>query len=684
MSKCSALATNLPKPRSLTGVILHGHFVLAPNFAGMIVLAADKNQAFKRGSWSQAEFRSFLGGSVSVPTDDQISGCQVHSRGHSVLMGITARLFFIIFAAVVFVFPQSISAQGQKPIRRVLLFNDFGYMVSPGIMALDQAIVAALDQSPYQIELYTETLESTLFSDEASQRRIRAWIALKYSDRKPDVIITAGPESLRFMIESHESFFLGTPIIFCGATEEMLGPLKLDPYFTGVWGVAQPEKTLLAALKLQPETEHVVVVGGRNPFDRYLENLARQSFRNYETKLDFTYLTDLDMPTLLTRLRQLPGHTIIYYTSLMEDAAGSHFVDSAQSVPLVAGAANAPIYVVDDVDLRDGTVGGYLISWVMDGQIAAKMAVRILSGEKPQDIPIARNNNVYMFDSRALRRWGLSEKDLPAGSKVLYRELSIWQRAKSIWISALLIILGFSALVAYLLFSRKALRLARDAQIQLSGRLIDAQEKERSRLAAELHDDFSQRLALLALGLENASEALPDSPRSAKQQLQELMNSASELGADIHTVSHRLHSATLESLGLEPGISSLCKEFTDRHGIEIDFSADKIPRVVDPNVALCLFRIVQEALQNLRKHSGVARAEVRLIKHADRIFVSVYDSGKGFDMNDMKAHEGLGIRSMGERARLLGGRFEIHSKPGKGTRVQAEIPLPTTTGQTPD
>jgi len=138
---------------------------------------------------------------------------------------------------------------------------------------------------------------------------------------------------------------------------------------------------------------------------------------------------------------------------------------------------------------------------------------------------------------------------------------------------------------------------------KLSGRLIDSQEKERSRLAAELHDDFSQRLALLALGLETASEALPDSPRTAKQQLQELINSASELGADIHTVSHRLHSATLESLGLGPGVSSLCKEFTDRHGIEIDYSADNIPRIVDPDVALCLFRIVQEALQNLRKHS---------------------------------------------------------------------------------
>src|SRR5258708_13314 len=231
--------------------------------------------------------------------EDQIPGCAAVARCTSVRIGIAGRLFLIIVAAVAFVLPQSVSSATEKPIRRVRLFNDFGYMVSPGIMALDQAIVAELEQSPYQIELYTETLESTLFSDEASQRRIRAWIALKYSDRKPDVIITAGPGSLRFMIESHESFFQGTPIIFCGTTEEMVGQLKLDQHFTGVWGVAQPEKTLLAALKLQPDIKHVFVVGGRNTFDQYLEDIARQSFSKYESKLDFTYLTDLDMPTLL-------------------------------------------------------------------------------------------------------------------------------------------------------------------------------------------------------------------------------------------------------------------------------------------------------------------------------------------------------------------------------------------------
>ena len=391
--------------------------------------------------------------------------------------------------------------------------------------------------------------------------------------------------------------------------------LKLDAEFTGVFAVAQPEKTLLAALKLQPRTSHVFVVGGRQlRWD--LEAYARESFRNYESKLQFTYLTDLAMPSLLERLKHLPHDSIVYHTAMTQDAAGAHFIDATQAVPLIVGAATAPIYVIDDVDLGRGTVGGYLISWEADGRAAATIAARVLNGVEPHDIPIVKNTNIYMFDWRAMRRWDLRERDLPPDSTILFRTLSVWERSKWYWVSALFIVLNLSALVIYLQVGRRQLRSARDAQAQLSGLLINSQEMERSRLAAELHDDFSQRLALLALGLENAEEALPDCARSAKQQLHELLNSASELGADIHTVSHRLHSATLENLGLVSGLGALCKEFNDRHGIEIDFASDDIPKRVHSDVALCLFRIVQESLQNLKKHSGATKAEVRLRQNA--------------------------------------------------------------------
>jgi signal transduction histidine kinase len=580
----------------------------------------------------------------------------------------------LVVVAILFL-SQLLFAQTNKSVRRVLIFNDFNSISSPGIAIIDQAIASDLGNSPHHVELYIETLESTLFSDDAAQSRFRDWYIRKYSDRKPDLIITVGPASLELMIESHESSFAHIPIIFCGTTEKMLEPFKPFDGFTGVWAVADPKKTLVAALKMRPDTKHVIVVGGVGKFDQAVVAAARAGFHEFESKYEFTYLTDLDMPSLLERLKHLPGDSIIYHTSMMVDAAGNHFIDASQSVPLIVSAANAPIFVMDDVDLGQGTVGGYLVSWAADGQIAARMALRVLNGERPQDIPIVRNNNTYLFDWRALHRWGIKEKDLPLGSMVLFRETSAWGRTKWVWLSVLPIILGLSILAGYLHFSRKQINLAKDTQLHLSGLLINAQEKERSRIATELHDDFSQRIALLSIGLENAADELPDSSVAVKRKLHKLFDSASELGADIHTVSHRLHSSTLESLGLVPGVSALCKEFTDRYGIEIDFSADNIPRRIHQDVALCLFRIVQEGLQNLKKHSGVAKAQVKLWTAGDKILMSVCDKGRGFDLKEITKKAGLGIRSMEERVRLLGGQFIIHSEPTRGTRIEARVPL---------
>ena len=222
---------------------------------------------------------------------------------------------------------------------------------------------------------------------------------------------------------------------------------------------------------------------------------------------------------------------------------------------------------------------------------------------------------------------------------------------------------------------RKAEDRTKDRQMELSGMLITAQEKERSRLASEIHDDFSQRLALIALELENVEEAIGTSSEEAVQKVHDILNYASELGADLHTLSHRLHSSTLERLGLVPGTTALCKEFAVQQGVEVDFLTDDVPHSVHPDVALCLFRIVQEGLRNMKKHSGATKAQVRLCKIGDKLHVSVSDDGIGFDLHDLGGKEGLGIRSMEERAYLLGGRFEIHSKSGKGTRIEAVVPL---------
>jgi signal transduction histidine kinase/ABC-type uncharacterized transport system substrate-binding protein len=557
--------------------------------------------------------------------------------------------------------------------RRVLIVNEVG-TTYPLTNLVDQGIRTALENSPYRIEFDREYMDTISFPDPAIQREFREFLIHKYQNHKPDVIITVGPSPLSLILQIRGIAFPGIPIVFC-IPNTLPGNLKFDhEAVTGVGGDISPAATIEAALRLQPRTKHVVVVGGLGPFDIQQQAAIAAQLKVYNDRLDISYLTDLSMAALRDRLGHLPKDTVILMSPISWDADGTRFI-SSKSGPLVVAAANAPVFSLSDRFIGHGEVGGDISSSLDQGKDAGGMALRLLNGEKPQNIPAIATATKYMFDWRALNHWGLRESDLPPGSTVLFKEISVWERTKWIWISVLLIILLLSALAAHLQNSRKQLRQARDAQLQLSGLLINAQEMERSRLASELHDDFSQRLALLALELENASEALPDSSSVAKRQLYKLLNSASEIGADLHTISHRLHPSTLESLGLVSGLNALCHEFTSRQGIEVVFSAKNIPRAVPPNVALCLFRIVQEGLQNVRKYSGASQGKVDLRRDGNRLVLSLTDEGRGFDAKEIRNRVGLGIRSMGERARLVGGQFDIHSEPGKGTRIDVWVPI---------
>ena len=216
---------------------------------------------------------------------------------------------------------------------------------------------------------------------------------------------------------------------------------------------------------------------------------------------------------------------------------------------------------------------------------------------------------------------------------------------------------------------------AEDALANLSGRLIEAQEEERQRVARELHDDYNQRLAMVAIGLQRLAKDMGDVSREAGQQFHDLFTQVSELGADLHSLSHRLHSSTLEKLGLVAGVKAFCKEFAQQQGIQIDFADEKVPCNIPGDAALCIFRIVQEALRNIKKHSGADRAEVRLEWSGQRLHLSASDRGRGFEPNKPSAERGIGIRSMEERLRMLGGQLEIQSRPMEGTRIDVWLPL---------
>ena len=206
-----------------------------------------------------------------------------------------------------------------------------------------------------------------------------------------------------------------------------------------------------------------------------------------------------------------------------------------------------------------------------------------------------------------------------------------------------------------------------------SAGLILAQEAERRNLALELHDDLTQRLALLQLNVETA-ERSKTLPTDLKDQLANLHSQVEALTGSIRQIAYRLHPAALEDLGLGPALQAYIREFGAREGIKTTFQASKLPGVVAPDVSLCIYRIVQEGLRNIAQHANAKTAQVSIV-HTDHMFrVTVKDSGHGFDLNDPERKHGLGLRSMEERALAMGGNCKIASKGGQGTEIIAEIP----------
>jgi PAS domain S-box-containing protein len=217
-------------------------------------------------------------------------------------------------------------------------------------------------------------------------------------------------------------------------------------------------------------------------------------------------------------------------------------------------------------------------------------------------------------------------------------------------------------------------KLAEEELKSLSGQLINAQEEERSRIARELHDDYQQRLAVLSIDLKNVAQSF-GADSHAGSRLNELGNRVVQLAADLHLLSHRLHSATLDYLGIVAALEKLCAEFEDRHSIRVSFVAESVLPDLAEEVKLCLFRIAQEALRNVQKHSHADSAEVRVKAHEQRVHLSISDHGTGFDSGDFSKRKGIGIRSIEERLRLVGGNITLHSKPMEGTRIDVWVPI---------
>jgi len=639
-------------------------------------------------------------------------------------------------------------------------------------------------------------LDNPRFEQKSYQDNLAEGLRVAYANEKLDLVVAVMTTSLQFAVQFRDKLFPGLPIVFMSNISPL--PDKIWSGVTGVESTSGVRETIDLALRLHSDTKTIAIISEGTGVGRDWY-LAEHSELLRHPELREIDLLGPASPELLSRVAALPSHTVVLFQLAPQDSNQPAF--GALDV-LAAVTQRYPTYsILPHITVGHGGVGGASYDPAIDPVLAGQLAARVLSGEHVDDVPVVQNSKaVVSVDWRQLRRWNIPESALPPGTRVLFREPTLWEQGRKYFLSGIALIV-VQALFIFGLFWQRARRRraevelgkseqkfstifrhsplgitiahardgryidvndafeaqigrnrdeiigrtpvetdlwvdpdqrtafmkqmlamgnARDLEVRLrrkdgqirtslgsaemievngepcvlsviaditerkqaeeviaefSGKLIDAQEAERTRIARELHDDINQRLAMVAVNLKTLKQDLQGSDVKMSRRIQEACEQVAGLENDIQALSHRLHSSKLEYLGLEAATASLCTELSERQNIKVDFRCDGIPEELASEVSLCLFRVLQEALHNAVKYSGAAVFEVSLTGSPQQIELKVHDSGVGFDAKVASNGHGLGLTSMRERLRLVGGQLSIDSKPNQGTTVTARIPL---------
>jgi signal transduction histidine kinase len=525
---------------------------------------------------------------------------------------------------------------------------------------------------PGGIDYYSEYLDQARFAQADYETAFRDSLRLKYQLQRFDLVIAVGNIPLDF-IERNPEIFGAAPTVFFAER----APTRRPPNSTGLVVPLNLRGTLDLAAALQPDLRNIfVVAGARGP---YLMEAHAQI--ESDSRFAVTVLSGLRTEVLESRLMGLPDRSAVYYLNVDRDGADQKF-RPLDYLDRVTAVASAPVYSWVDSTIDHGVLGGSLKDQTVEMRAIGKLALRVLRGEPAASIPPASPDlNVNQVDWRQLRRWGISERRVPPATIVRFRELSAWDRYRSYILGAAAALFLQTALIAGLLLQRArrrqaeqevrtgqaALRTSYDRIRDLGARLLKAQETERARIARELHDDIAQQLALLQIDLEMMGRG------AVGDGFGEVLNRAQSIGQSMRALSHRLHPAKLRLIGLSAALESLRAELS-QSGVEITFAHHDVPPSLPPDLTLCLFRVVQEALHNAIRHSGARHVSVDL-HGGSALALTIVDDGSGFDVNRAWGL-GLGLISMRERVEAIGGTFSIHATPGTGTRLEVVVPLP--------
>jgi len=588
----------------------------------------------------------------------------------------------LALVAALYVCARSVSAEEQDLSARTVLTIHSGAESFPANPVLDAGIRDRLVRvSGPPIDYFAEYLESDLFPGDEALLAFKDYLRRKYHGRRIDVVIAMTDTALRFVVDSREELFQDAPVVFFALAGPDETIRTTGAGITGIRvGIAYAE-TLKLVLALHPTAQRVFVVA-KGPDSQIVES-ARTEFNRFSRQISITYLTEATVPLLLTAVRAIPqGSVILYLWHQQSDPGGVFYSDAVAK--LVADAANVPVYGTSDLYLGTGVVGGVMRNTRETGTRIGDMALRVLAGTRPQDIPIETARVMPLLDWRQVRRWGIDPSRLPPESQIEYREPPLLERYLFYIAAAMSALVAQAALIAALVIqrtrrrkaehqvlrSRVALHTSDDRIRDLGARLLHAQEEERARIARELHDDISQQLAVLAIDLKLLGHAAKDRVEAAAA---EALKRAEDIGTSVHALSHRLHPGRMQVLGLVDALNELQRELSHPE-VNFTFTHEGVPSTLPPDLTLCLYRIVQEALQNALKHSRARNVTVDLRRVSNAIALSITDDGVGFEV-DAAWRRGLGLISVRERVEALGGTFRLQSRLGAGSRFDVRVPI---------
>jgi signal transduction histidine kinase len=580
------------------------------------------------------------------------------------------------------------TASANAP-RVVLVLHTYGHEAAFRA-AFDAGLEKAIRSAAAgTVDLYIETLEQYRFPG-MDAVVMRDYLRAKYARKKVDVVIAVLDPAQEFLLKYRDALFTDVPIVSFLMKRPVTSP---GAAMTSVWVGYQFREVTELALNLHPDRRRIVVIDGAlgNPGD--VQQEVESQLKGLEPKASLTYLRDLPLNDVLARVKDLDSDAIVLFIRQFIRTP-QQSMDQLEALAEIARVSPAPIYGVSEALIEHGIVGGYLASPEPDGTLVAQMALDVANGQPAERVAARPGVSLPMFDWRQVERWKLDEKRLPAGSAFVMRPTRFWDQYKSYIIGAVSLTLAQTVLIGALLVQRasrrraeRGLRESEAARRQsnektqdLAGRLIAAQEDERRRIARDLHDELGQKLALLSIDIELLTRGGGTLAAEGCDRVRAVSQRAGELAGDVQRLSYELHPSKLEALGLVASAQGFCRDISRQYSIPVEFRHANIPKHVPPDVGLCLFRIIQEALHNVVKHSGAPTASVRLTATPGMLHLHIADRGKGFKVSPRQdAGKGstghLGLVSMRERVLFLGGTIAIRSAPGRGVRVAVHVPV---------